>query len=115
MVPSTLTEIRPRAIPRRFGQDLDAVPRRMYRQQAKAQQPAQAVRPMISIPATARRQDRQPDLIRDAQTLDPLQDQLHGEGHFQLCDHEHRRFALAHSHDIAAAHLSLHLEALRLK
>jgi hypothetical protein len=115
MVPSTLTEIRPRAIRCGFSQDLDAVPRRMHRQQAKAQQPAQAVRLMVSIPATARRQDRQPDLIRDAQTLDPLQDQLHGEGHFQLCDHEHRRFALAHSHDIAAAHLSLHLEALRLK
>jgi hypothetical protein len=109
------TEIRAWAIRRGFGQDFDAVPCRMHRQQAKAQQPAQTVRPMIPIPATARRQNRQPDLIRNAQTLDPLQHQLHGEGHFQLGDHKRRRFASAHGHDIAAAHLSLHLKAPCLK
>ena len=57
--------------------------------------------------------NHQPDLIRNAQTLDPLQHQLHGEGHLQLGDHKHRRFALANNHDIAAAQPSLHLEALR--
>ena len=66
---------------------------------------------MFAAATPARCPHGEPDLVARGQAIDGLQDKIEREGELELADDDGNRLLSVERHKIAAAHLTLDLEA----